>query len=161
LAGYEELQEGLAVLSEYLVGGLSRPRLRLLAARVLAVKRLMEGSSWIETFRELDRNYEFNRYTAYTVTMRVYRAGGLTKDAAYFKGLLNLLEYMRQGGALEPLFIGKISAKHLPIMEELLWRHVLRPPPLKPRYMSEPQTVKRIERLHQGVSLLDLISPKS
>jgi uncharacterized protein (TIGR02421 family) len=121
LAGYEELQEGLAVLSEYLVGGLSRPRLRLLAARVLAVKRLMEGSSWIETFRELDRNYEFNRYTAYTVTMRVYRAGGLTKDAAYFKGLLNLLEYMRQGGALEPLFIGKISAKHLPIMEELLW----------------------------------------
>ena len=32
LAGYEELQEGLAVLSEYLVGGLTRGRLRQLAA---------------------------------------------------------------------------------------------------------------------------------
>ena len=161
LAGYEELQEGLAVLSEYLVGGLSRPRLRLLAARVLEVKRLMQGASWMETFREIDRNYEFNRYTAYTVTMRVYRAGGLTKDATYFKGLLYLLEYLRQGGALEPLFIGKIGAKHVPIVEELLWRHVLRPPPLKPRYMLDPQTVKRIGRLHQGVSLFDLISPKN
>ena len=30
LTGYDTLQEGLAVLSEYLVGGLSRPRLRLL-----------------------------------------------------------------------------------------------------------------------------------
>jgi uncharacterized protein (TIGR02421 family) len=161
LAGYEELQEGLAVLSEYLVGGLSRPRLRLLAARVLAVKRLMAGASFMETFREIDRNYEFNRYTAYTVTMRVYRAGGLTKDATYFKGLLRLLEYLRQGGALDALFIGKISARHLPIMEELLARRVLRPPPLKPRYMSDPQTVKRIGRLHQGVSLFDLISPKN
>ena len=36
LAGYEELQEGLAVMAEYLVGGLSLPRLRLLAARVIA-----------------------------------------------------------------------------------------------------------------------------
>ena len=31
LAGYEEMQEGIAVLSEYLVDGLSVPRLRLLA----------------------------------------------------------------------------------------------------------------------------------
>jgi hypothetical protein len=92
LAGYEELQEGLAVLSEYLAGGFSRPRLRLLAARVIAVRRLIEGASFLETFRELDRQYEFSRYTAFTVTMRVYRAGGLTKDACYFKGLLRLLE---------------------------------------------------------------------
>jgi hypothetical protein len=121
----------------------------------------MAGASFMETFREIDRNYEFNRYTAYTLTMRVYRAGGLTKDATYFKGLLRLLEYLRQGGALDALFIGKISARHLPIMEELLTRRVLRPPPLKPRYMSDPQTVKRIGRLHQGVSLFDLISPKN
>ena len=34
LAGYDETQEGLAVLAEYLVGGLSRSRLRTLAERV-------------------------------------------------------------------------------------------------------------------------------
>ena len=54
LAGYDGLQEGLAVLSEYLVGGLSRPRMRLLAARVIAVEQLVQGppssirsASWI------------------------------------------------------------------------------------------------------------------
>ena len=38
LAGSDELQEGLAVLSEYLVGGLSAPRFRILAGRVMAAK---------------------------------------------------------------------------------------------------------------------------
>ncbi len=36
LAGYEETQEGLAVLAEFLVGGLSPHRLRQLAVRVVA-----------------------------------------------------------------------------------------------------------------------------
>jgi uncharacterized protein (TIGR02421 family) len=157
LAGYEELQEGLAVLSEYLVGGFSRPRLRLLAARVIAVRRLIEGASFVETFRELDRQYGFAHYTAYTVTMRVYRAGGLTKDAAYFKGLLRLLDYLGHGGELEQLFIGKISASHVPIVKELLWRQVLRPPPLKPRYMENPETIKKLARLRVGLSVFDLI----
>ncbi len=35
LAGYDGFQEGLAVLAEYLVGGLSRFRMRVLAARVV------------------------------------------------------------------------------------------------------------------------------
>ena len=39
LSGYDALQEGLAVLSEYLVGGLSEARMRTLAARVIAVDR--------------------------------------------------------------------------------------------------------------------------
>ena len=38
LPDYEELQEGLAVLAEYLVGGLTVPRLRMLAGRVLAAQ---------------------------------------------------------------------------------------------------------------------------
>ncbi len=43
LAGYDGLQEGLAVLAEYLVGGLSRLRLRVLAARVVGAHYLLEG----------------------------------------------------------------------------------------------------------------------
>ena len=41
LAGYDGLQEGLAVLSEYLVGGLSRGRMRTLAGRVVAADRMV------------------------------------------------------------------------------------------------------------------------
>ncbi|NIP85497.1 MAG: DUF1704 domain-containing protein, partial [Planctomycetales bacterium] len=86
-AGYDALQEGLAVLAEYLVGGLSRPRIRLLAARVVAAAQLVSGATFIETFRLLDRHYQFSQKTAYTVTMRTFRGGGLTKDMVYLSGL--------------------------------------------------------------------------
>src|SRR5690606_3852898 len=52
-AGYEELQEGLAILAEFLVGGLTRNRLRTLAGRVLAVNAVVQGASFVETFRLL------------------------------------------------------------------------------------------------------------
>ncbi len=101
LAGYEELQEGLAVLSEYLVGGLTRGRVRQLAARVVAVRHLTDGASFVETFRTLSRDYGFADRTAYNIAMRVYRGGGLTKDAVYLRGLVAILSYMQERRRLE------------------------------------------------------------
>jgi uncharacterized protein (TIGR02421 family) len=157
LAGYEELQEGLAVLAEYLVGGLSRPRLRLLAARVLAAHQLMDGATFIDTFRELDRVHGFDRRTAFSITMRIYRGGGLTKDMVYLRGLVSLLRHLQAGRPLEPLFVGKISADHIPIVQELQWRGVLHPAPLRPRYMDLPETAARLSAVRNGLSVLDLV----
>jgi uncharacterized protein (TIGR02421 family) len=157
LAKYEALQEGLAVLSEYLVGGLSRPRLRLLAARVLAARHLVEGASFVETFRELDRTYDFERRTAFNITLRVYRGGGLTKDASYLRGLCQILEYLSQGGSLEPLFVGKIGVGHIALIQELQYRTVLRAPPLEPRYLSCPEAQAKLEHLRSGILVSDLI----
>ena len=125
LAGYDELQEGLAVLSEFLVGGLSRSRLRLLAARVLAAHSLIDGASYVETYRLLNREYRFRRRLAFTITQRVYRGGGLTKDAIYLRGLVHMLDYLRDGGQIDPLLVGKIAEEHIPIIQELQWRNVL------------------------------------
>jgi uncharacterized protein (TIGR02421 family) len=160
LAGYDALQEGLAVLTEYLVGGLSRPRLRLLAARVVAARRLIEGATFVDTYRELDRDYDFDHRTAFLVALRTYRGGGLTKDAVYLRGLCQILEHLGKGGELEPLFVGKIAAQHIPIIRELLWRGVLHKPPIAPRYMSRPEVAAKLERLRGGMSVLDLI-PRS
>jgi len=157
LAGYEALQEGLAVVAEYLVGGLSRPRLRLLAARVLAIRHMIDGASFVDVFRELDRLHDFDRRTAFVTTMRIYRGGGLTKDAVYLRGLCQLLEYLGRGGQLEPLLVGKIAAEHVPIIRELQWRRVLREPPLRPRYLEHPAAVARLGRLREGITVLDLI----
>jgi uncharacterized protein (TIGR02421 family) len=157
LPGYDELQEGIAVLSEYLVGGFSRPRVRLLAARALAVRRMVEGADFVEVFRELDRAYDFAQRTAFTVAMRVFRGGGLTKDAAYLRGLVDLLTYLREGGALEPLLLGKLGADHVPIIEELQWRKVLVPPPLRPRYLDDPEAAQRLADVRNGASVLDLV----
>jgi uncharacterized protein (TIGR02421 family) len=156
-AGYDALQEGLAVLSEFLVGGLSRPRLRLLAARVIAVHTMIDGASFIDTFRRLHDDFGFERSSAFVITMRTHRGGGLTKDAVYLRGLRQILDYIGAGGALEPLFIGKIAAEHIPIVRELRWRGVLREAPLKPRYMNDPGAIERLERLRRGASVLDLI----
>jgi uncharacterized protein (TIGR02421 family) len=156
-AGYDALQEGLAVLAEYLVGGLSRPRLRLLAARVVAARLMIDGDSFVDTFRTLDQTYGFAQRTAFIITMRTFRSGGLTKDAVYLRGLVQILQYLAGGGDLEPLFVGKIAAQHIPIIRELRWRGVLCDPPLTPRYMSMPDALARLDRLKGGASVLDLI----
>lgn len=157
MAGYEPLQEGIAVLSEYMVGGLSRPRLRLLAGRVMAVKLITAGADFIETYRQLHDEYEFSRHTAFTITMRVYRGGGYTKDAVYLRGLSELLKYITDGGELEPLFLGKIALEHLPLVEELQWRRVLHPPRLLPFHLEQPGAQKRLARLREGAGVLDLV----
>ncbi len=156
LAGYDELQEGLAVLAEYLVGGLSRARLRLLAARVIAAHSIVEGASFAEVFRLLDRTYEFDQKTAFTVTMRIFRGGGLVKDAVYLRGLLRVLDYLKKGGKLEPLFVGKIAAVHAPLIEELRWRKVLRPVPLRPRFLENEDSLQRLRELRNGRSLVEM-----
>ncbi len=157
LAGYDELQEGLAVLSELFVGGLDRPRLRLLAARVLAVEQLLRGAPLAECFRLLSGTHGFTPRQAYTIAMRVYRAGGLTKDVVYLRGFVRILEYLREGGDLDPLVVGKISAESIPIIRELMFRDVLRPPPLRPRYLDAPAVAEKLGRIRAGHSVLQLV----
>jgi uncharacterized protein (TIGR02421 family) len=157
LAGYDGLQEGLAVLAEYLVGGMSRHRVRVLAARVVAAHHLLNGASFIDTFRMLHRSLEFSQRTSYTIAMRIYRGGGLTKDAVYLRGLLQILRYLREGGELEPLFLGKVASAHLPLIRELSTRQVLKPPALKPRYLDRSDAQQKIARLREGMKLLELL----
>jgi uncharacterized protein (TIGR02421 family) len=161
LAGYEELQEGLAVLSEYLVGGLSRSRMRQLAARVVAVRRLTEGASFVETFRILERDHGFTQQSAYTITMRVYRGGGLTKDVIYLRGLRSLLRHVSKNGDLEPLLVGKIAEEHIPIVRELQYRKVLRPAPIRPRYLQDSEALQKLEGLrNRKASVRSLVGVK-
>jgi uncharacterized protein (TIGR02421 family) len=161
LAGYEELQEGLAVLAEYLVGGLGRRRMRQLAARVVAVRHVIDGASFVETFRTLRQTYDLAQKTAFTITMRVFRGGGLTKDAVYLRGLRRILEYVHRGGELEPLFVGKIAIDHIPIMEELRLRRVLRPAPVQPLYLERQGVLGRLAGLRDGrLSVLELARPR-
>ncbi len=157
LAGYDGLQEGLAVLAEYLSGGFSRNRLRLLAGRVIAAHQLTEGASFVETYRRLNRGYGFNQRTAFTIAIRIYRGGGLTKDAVYLRGLIELLDYLKTGGELDPLFVGKIAIEHIPLIRELQYREVLGPTPLTPLYLGRPGVNQKIQKLKKGLSPLDLV----
>ena len=157
LPDYEELQEGLAVLAEYLTGGLTGPRLRILAARVLAANMVTEGAGFIEVFRVLDTTYGLTQKLAFNITLRIFRGGGLLKDMVYLRGLLRLLDYLGNGGSLQPLLLGKFGAEHLHIVRELQWRKVLAEPLLTPRYLQNPEVAARLEIVRQGTTLQDLI----
>lgn len=159
-AGYEELQEGIAVLSEYLVGGLSRPRLRLLAGRVLAADHVARGAEFVETFRMLHDDHSFSQRAAYTITMRVYRGGGFTKDVVYLRGLRGLLARLAEGVSLADLFIGKFALHHLDLIEELKWRKVLKPALLRPSYLDDPKAQARLQRIASSThpDILDLMA---
>ena len=156
LSGYGELQEGLAVLSEYLAGGLTRPRLRLLAARVVSANSIVEGGSFVEVFRELTRTYGFAKRTAFNITVRIFRSGGLVKDAIYLRGLVWLIEYIKRGGELEPLYVGKFAAYHIPIIRELRHRRVVDAPALRPRYFEDPHSIDLIRTIEGCDSVIKL-----
>lgn len=155
--GYDQLQEGLAVIAEYLVGGLTVNRLRLLAGRVIAVNSMVNGSSFLETFNLLRKEHSFSERKAYYSTMRVYRGGGLSKDAVYLAGVIDLMAYLKKGGSLDTLYTGKFNVNHIGLVQELLYRSVLKHPEL-PRFLERNSVQKRLKKLRNGIDITELIN---
>ena len=145
LAGYDETQEGLAVLAEIACGGLTAFRLRQLASRVVTVHRLIGGASFAEAHEALVAD-GFPEGSAWTTVMRVYRSGGMTKDAIYLRGLIELLEHLGADGSLDQLWLGKFSLRDLPLIGDLQDRGLLRPPRVLPRYLHDPATHANLAR---------------
>jgi len=156
LPGYEELQEGLAVFSEHLAGGLDPARLRTLAARVVAADLLCRGSSFAGTFRELRETHRLLPRLAWGVALRTHRGGGLTKDAVYLRGLVRILGLLARGEDLALLYSGRIAEEQLGIVEELLWRKILVAPPLRPRAPELPGAAERLARARAGITVREL-----
>ncbi|MCS3741634.1 MULTISPECIES: flavohemoglobin expression-modulating QEGLA motif protein [unclassified Rhizobium] len=160
LAGYEGMQEGLAVFAEYLAGGMTAGRLKLIAARVVACADMLSGAKFDQTFHRLVRDYGFSRAAAFNLTLRVYRGGGLAKDAIYLRGLLELLDHLKRGAALDPFWMGKISSGHFGVMEELASRGLLKPPAIYPLFLATKDGRDRLEKARQGLRPIDLLQSK-
>lgn len=131
LPGNTHTQEGLALLSEYQSGNLTLDRLKTLAHRVIAVHSMVKGQSFVNTYNLLREQYKANSEEAFTITTRVYRGGGFTKDFLYLNGLVQVLRRFREEN-LEALLVGKTSLEFLPILNELLTRKILIEPKYKP-----------------------------
>jgi uncharacterized protein (TIGR02421 family) len=157
LAHYDELQEGLAVFAEYLAAGLTPLRMRTLAARVLAAQTVVEGATLVDTWRMLTGSFGFGNRAAFLLAMRVHRGGGFVKDSIYLRGVQHVLDFLADGGHLETLLVGKIATDHAPIVEELQRRRVLKPSPLRPAYLDDPDGQTRLDAARYGLQLLDLV----
>lgn len=156
LPGYDETQEGLAVLAEYLTGGLDPGRLRVLAARVVAVGEMLDGAGFLDIFESLRTEYRMHPKTAWSITARVVVGGGSVKDAIYLRGITRILEMLANGGNLDVLFVGKLALDHIPLIQDLLDREVLQAPWVRPRWLDVPGALDRLDRLRAGASVTDL-----
>lgn len=145
LARYDETQEGLAVLAEVACGGLTAFRFRQLASRVLTVHRMVTGATFAEAHSALVAD-GVPASSAFTTTMRAFRAEGLTKDAIYLRGMLDLLRHLRRGGSLDLLLLGKFSLEDLPLIDDLRERGVLEPAMLQPRWLDDQDATARLGR---------------
>ena len=157
LAGYEGVQEGLGVFAECAVGGLTAARLRLLAARVIVVDAMIEGADFIHCFRLLRDEHGFGARTAFNIVARVFSAGGLAKDAIYLRGFKEVLDHLAAGRDLAPFWFGKIAARHIPVVEELELRGLLRRPRSLPEFLASPEAQARIAAMATLASLSQLI----
>ena len=156
LPGYDETQEGLAVLAEYLTGGLDPRRLRVLAARVVAIGRLLDGAGFLDIFEGLRGDYAIPARTAWSIAIRAVVGGGSVKDAIYLRGISRLLDALAEGLDLDVLLVGKLSLDHVPLVQDLLDRGVLHPPWVRPRWLDVPGAQERLERIRSGLSVTDL-----
>lgn len=156
LGHYHSLQEGLGVLAEYLSGHLAPNRVRILAARVLATHRICQQHPLADIYRGLVEECGLEDGEAFNVTLRVGRGGGMTKDAAYLRGLRDLVDHLKSGAGLAELFVGKIALWHLPILASLGEAGLVEKPALLPAYLDTAAARERIDACrHQP--FLDLV----
>lgn len=149
LAHYDQLQEGLGVLAEYLAGYLPGARLRVLAARVVACEMAIHGERVPAIFDVLHEGHGLPTDDAFDVAVRARRGGGLTKDAAYLDGLRELVRHLADGGGFEPLFRGKFALSHLSVLDQLEEGGWVTSPELMPRYALAPGFQARLARMRQ------------
>lgn len=161
LAGYEGVQEGLGVFAEFACGGLTTARLRLLAARVIVVDAMLAGAGFVDCHRMLHAEHGFTSLRAFNIVARVFRSGGLTKDAIYLRGFNQVFAFVASGRELDPFWFGKIAERHVPVVEELRARGILRLPAATPEFLGRPEARHMIERIRAGASFIDLFgSPR-
>lgn len=146
LSDYDVLQEGLAVLGEYLAGYLPADRLRLLAARVVAAHMAVEEKKGPEIYDCLVEEHGIRSKDAFDTAVRAKRGGGLTKDALYLKGLAELLAYLHHDGEFDILFLGKFALKQLPSLKKLMHEGVLRQPELLPSHCIDDGAIQRLAK---------------
>jgi hypothetical protein len=93
--------------------------------------------------------------------MRVFRSGGLTKDAGYLRALQALVEHLANGGLLETLWMGKVALADLPLVEELSDRGLLIPPAQLPAFLTAGGARRRVADFATAVGIHELIGAET
>jgi uncharacterized protein (TIGR02421 family) len=145
LAGYNELEEGLAIVSEEESGCLDidTRQMKLYAGRAVSADLAMKRSFY-DTFTGLLEF--FPDYMAYRLTERAKRgledtskSGAFTKGFHYISGWRKLRKYIEEGGDLSILYVGKIGLDDVDTVRDLLERGELKEPKYLPDFIKKKE----------------------
>lgn len=139
-------QEGLAILCEYLAGFMTLSRLKILALRVVAVESMINERNFKNTFLLLKEQHQVADDLAFTITARIYRGGGFTKDFLYLQGFHQMLNAYETRPDFNNLLSGKVSIDHLPLITRLIERQYLVGPKLISPAIAEPKEIDAVRR---------------
>ncbi|MCY4044292.1 MAG: flavohemoglobin expression-modulating QEGLA motif protein [Cellvibrionales bacterium] len=137
LPGNTLTQEGLAILNEYHSGCITLDRLRRLALRVLAVKEMLNHNDFRHTYSYLLEACKVPSDQAFTLSVRVHRGGGFTKDYLYLSGVSQALGLIKEKD-ISHLYIGKTAFKYLDTINEMIERQLVSPPTYVPSFLTQP-----------------------
>lgn len=130
LMGNTHTQEGIALYSEYCSGSLTIQRLKTIALRVIAVQYMLEHSDFVKTYHALMNEFSLDKEFAFTLTTRVYRGGGFTKDYLYLTGFRDVLNVAKQQ-PIDNLLVGKTGLLDFDVVSEMIERGMIdKPVPL-------------------------------
>ena len=73
------------------------------------------------------------------------------------RSLIEIIDYLKSGGELEPLFVGKLVCDHIPLIRELQLRKILQPPAVRPGYLEIPGVPDRLAFVRNVCKVTDLI----
>ena len=130
LTGNTHTQEGIALYSEYCSGSLTTKRLKIIALRVIAVQYMLEHGDFVKTYHSLMNEFNLDKEFAFTLTTRVYRGGGFTKDYLYLKGFRDVLNLAKER-SIDNLLVGKTGVLDFNVVSEIVARGmIIKPQPL-------------------------------
>jgi len=146
LTGNTHTQEGIALYSEYCSGSLTTKRLKTIALRVIAVQYMLEHADFVKTYHTLMNEFNLEKDFAFTLTARVYRGGGFTKDYLYLKGFRDVLNLAKQS-SIDNLLVGKTGLLDFNIVSEVVERGMI----------TKPQPLFDLTYKSSGDKVLDFI----
>jgi len=139
-AGYIATQEGLAVWSQNRVLPAGHPK-RLGPIRSLLAVEFARSHGFRDTLHYLEGTLGYNREKAIGKCLDIKRGigdtsapGAFTKGSVYLHGLDAVEEFVRHGGDLRRLFIGKVTLEDLELIEQI---PDLEPALLLPEWLRE------------------------
>lgn len=131
LPDYLATEEGIAAFFEkkyHLASPASNIRFPL---RVIAIDAVNNNLTFRECFEKL-KSFGIDSDTCWETTYRAFRGGGYLKDHVYLEGYYKVKEFLKNGGNLDDLYVGKIGLKHLELCKQLSEDGIIKSPKYLP-----------------------------